>query len=214
MKVIRAITGLPVTERVAPFRRARQTGIVVAALVVGVLLMAGCGGGSPSSGVAHLGSRTSSDSSSSDAGGASSSAPAQAASQGVAYGACIRAHGVPDFPDPQVSATGNSVSVKVRVTSGITGNPHFKSAQQACRKLLPGGGPGSGAGGQLSTREQGEVLKLVACIRAHGVPNLPDPSFADGGVHLPQSVDVRSAAFKAAEQACQSLIPPSLRGGS
>ncbi len=188
------------------------------ALAAIALLAAGCGGSSPSAGVAHLGSSTASITTSStpaaESGGAGSRA-AQAASQGVAYGSCMRAHGVPDFPDPQVSVHGNGVSVKMAVpASAAKDNPKFKSAQQACRKLLPGGGPGSGP--QLSTSEQAQVLKLVACIRTHGVPNLPDPTFTGGGAHLPRSANanVHSAVFKSAEQACQSLIPKSLRGGS
>jgi hypothetical protein len=126
----------------------------------------------------------------------------------------MREHGVPNFPDPKVSTSGNEVKVAIGVTPAITGNPHFKSAQQACRKLLPGGGPGSGSAPQLSTAEQAQVLRFVACVRKHGEPSLPDPTFSGGGVHLPGSIDTNTAAFRAAEQACQSLIPKSLRPGA
>jgi hypothetical protein len=121
----------------------------------------------------------------------------------------MRAHGVRNYPDPKVSVHGNSVSVAAAALPG----PHFNSAQQACRKLLPGGGPGQGANPPLNAQEQAQVLKLAACIRAHGEPNLPDPTFSGGGVHLPKSVNTHSPTFKSAEQACQSLIPSSLRGG-
>ena len=103
----------------------------------------------------------------------------------------------------------------MKVTPGITGNPHFKSAQQACRKLLPGGGPGSGSNHQITPSEQSQYLKAAACIRSHGVPNFPDPTFSGGGVHIEhQNLNESSPAFKAAVHACESLIPGGVHGGS
>jgi hypothetical protein len=121
----------------------------------------------------------------------------------------MRTHGVPGYPDPKVSIHGNGVGVAVAAKPG----PHFTSAQQACRKLLPGGGPREGANRELSSQEQSQVLKLAACMRTHGEPNLPDPTFSGGGVHLPESINTHAPVFKSAEQACQSLIPARLRGG-
>jgi hypothetical protein len=192
--------------------------IMLIAGLAGLALLAGCGGGSHSPSVAQLGSSTSSttSSSSSSAGsGSASSSSGSPDSQAVAYSACMRSHGVPNFPDPQVSSSGNEVKVAVRVTPTITGNPHFKSAQQACSKLLPGGGPGSGSGSnnQISPQEQSQYLKAAACIRSHGIPNFPDPTFSGGGVHVSQKgTNLHSPQVRAAEEACQSLIPGGLHG--
>jgi hypothetical protein len=189
---------------------------LIAGLSALTLLTAGCGGASKSPSVAHLGSSTSSTASSSSSSAGSGGAPTGAASpdsQAVAYSACMRAHGVPNFPDPQVSTNGNEVKVAVRVTPGITGNPKFKSAQQACGKLLPGGGPGSGSNHQISPQEQSQYLKAAACIRSHGIPNFPDPTFSGGGVHVAQKgISLHSPQVRAAEEACQSLIPGGLHG--
>jgi hypothetical protein len=180
------------------------------------LLIAGCGGGTKSPTVAHLGSSTSSTPSSSSAAagsGSSSLSGGSPGSQAVAFAACMRAHGVPNFPDPQVSTSGNEVKVAVRVTPAITGNPHFNSAQQACNKLLPGGGPGKGSGHQISPQEQSQFLKAAACIRTHGIPNFPDPTFSGGGVHVSQQgINLHSPQARAAEEACQALIPGGLHG--
>lgn len=132
----------------------------------------------------------------------------------MAYSACVRAHGVPNFPDPKISTNGNEVKVAIGVTPAITGNPHFKSAQQACSKLLPGGGPGEGSKHQITPSEQAQYLKAAACIRSHGLPNFPDPTFSGGGVHIThQGLNESSPVFKAAVRACESLIPASVRGG-
>ncbi len=189
-------------------------------LIVGLAalatLVAGCGGGTKTPTVAHLGSSTSSSSSSpssSSSAGGSHSGSASPGSEAVAYSACIRAHGVPSFPDPQISVHGNEVSVAQRVTPGITGNPHFNSAQQACRKLLPNGGPGGESSHPISAREQAEYLKAAACIRSHGIPNFPDPTFEGGGVHVShKGLNLHSPQARAAEEACQSLIPGGLHG--
>jgi len=126
----------------------------------------------------------------------------------------MRSHGVPHFPDPEISSSGGGTSIRIHVTpsSGIDpSSPTFKDAQQACRAFAPvEGGHGSGDR-QLSPQEQAQVLKLAACIRMHGEPNLPDPTFAGGGAHLPPTVNTDSPKFKSAEQACASLIPSSLR---
>ncbi len=215
MKATRAIQGPQAPNRPAPPRRARQAGVAAALAALGALALvaAGCGGGSSGSGVAHLGTSTPTSTSSAGSGGGSagSSSPD---SQAVAYSACMRAHGVPNFPDPQISQSGSEVKVAVRVTPGITGNPQFKPAQQACNKLLPGGGPGEGSNHQISPQEQSQYLKAAACIRSHGIPNFPDPTFSGGGVHIPKTagVNLHSPQSRAAEEACQSLIPGGLHG--
>jgi hypothetical protein len=190
---------------------------LIAGISALTLLAAGCGGGGKSPSVASLGGSTSakkSASSSSSAGssGSSSSSGAPGA-QAVAYSACMREHGVSNFPDPRISTSGGEVRVAMRVDPTITGNPHFNSAQQACAKILPEGGPGSGANHQISPREQSQFLKAAACIRSHGIPNFPDPTFSGGGVHVTlKGINPHSPQVRAAEEACQSLIPGGLHG--
>jgi hypothetical protein len=90
------------------------------------------------------------------------------ASAGIKYADCMRAHGVPNFPDPTSAGGGVQLSDAVNTRS-----PAFQSAQSACQKLLPGGLPGHG--GRFATRiEQG--VKMAACMRAHGVTSFPDPT--------------------------------------
>ena len=192
---------------------------LIAGFAALALLAAGCAAGAKSPTVAHLGSSTSSNSSSSGPSGSSSGSSGSPGSstspdsQAVAYSACVRAHGVPNFPDPKVSTHGNEVSVAIAINPAISGNPNFQSAQQACRKLLPGGGPGEGSNHQISPQEQSQYLKAAACIRSHGIPNFPDPTFSGGGVHVSQKgINLHSPQARAAEEACQSLIPGGLHG--
>jgi hypothetical protein len=187
--------------------------LAVALIALGVLVT-GCGGNSPTGGVASLSSHASKTSAtSSTAAGSPGGGESSPGSQAVAYAACMRSHGVANFPDPKVSTNGNEVKVAIGVNPSITGNPQFKSAQQACSKLLGGGGPGSGPNHQISPQEQLQYLKAAACIRSHGIPNFPDPTFSGGGVHIEhQGLNESSPAFKAAVHDCESLIPGGVHG--
>ncbi len=93
-------------------------------------------------------------------------------------------------------------------SSPTAGVAHLGSTKTATTSAT-GGSAASGSGSPGA-----QALKLSACMRSHGEPDLPDPTFTGGGVHLPPSVDTHSATFESAEQACQSLIPSSLRPGA
>jgi hypothetical protein len=128
----------------------------------------------------------------------------------VAYAECMRSHGVPSFPDPQPN--GGFMVHNINPNS-----PQFAAASQACAKLR---GPGMTPAQRKQALAQ--LLKYSACMRAHGVPNFPDPAERDGAVGISISngtrrgangsttstgIDQNSPQFKAAQQACQSLMP-------
>jgi hypothetical protein len=221
----RGVTGRFIEQAPTQYPAKREETTMRATQLIGglaalALLIAGCGGATKTPTVAHLGSSTSSSrssggsgSSSSGSGGSQGSSASQN-SQAVAYSACVRAHGVPNFPDPKISTHGNEVKVAIAINPAISGNPHFKSAQKACSKLLPGGGPGGEGNHQISPQEQSQYLKAAVCIRSHGIPSFPDPTFSGGGVHLPRAagINLHSPQVHAAAEACQSLIPGGLHG--
>jgi hypothetical protein len=153
-----------------PHRR-RRPGLPLAAIIAtAVLAMAGCSsGGSPSS----------------SAGGSMSSPSA------VAYSACMRSHGVPNFPDP---ASGGQIPKADLQQLGVS-TSEYQAAQQACQHLIPA--TGSTAEQQQETQcamadncSQAVVQKwmsglrtLAHCLRSHGEPNWPDPIISSQGSH-------------------------------
>jgi hypothetical protein len=214
--------------------RARQ---LAAAALLSAVLVAGCGGGSGSPTVANVGSPTTSTSSRSDDtttpatsriattsqsstatsnGGASSSPPTQASLEAdeLAFARCMRANGVPNFPDP--SAEGG---FKFAVPVGGPSSPVFRAAQSKCNKLLPGGGlAGPGSGPAPSAQALAHWVRVAQCMRRHGVFNFPDPrttvpshppsgggviSDRDGVILVfPHTIDEQSALFTRAAAAC------------
>ena len=170
---------------------ARTSGALAAAGIV--VLLAGCGGRS-SPGVAHA----SGPAASTDGAPASVSGPRSA----VAYAACMRSHGVAAFPDPGSDgrfSLGGSIDPS---------SPRFQTAQRVCQSLLPTGGASlatQAGSGSVSPQTQRQLLRFARCMRAHGVPNFPDPT--SQGIALSPAIDPKSSQFAAATQACRKLAP-------
>jgi len=150
--------------------------VAVATLVTGVLV-AGCGGSAgspaPASTVASVGSATTSVPSTTTTGGATSSvpaAPSDPASAALAFARCMRANGVPNFPDPQPGGG------FVFNANGINPSaPAVSAARAKCQKLMSGGPPGPGSKTHPSAETLAKLLRIADCMRQHGVPDFPDP---------------------------------------
>ncbi|HEY4452422.1 MAG TPA: hypothetical protein VGN13_12610 [Solirubrobacteraceae bacterium] len=188
-------------------------GVVV--LASAGLLLAGCGGGATSAGVAHLSSSAGGSPASGAATSSTSESRGSTQQKLVAYSKCMRSHGVPGFPEP---TEGRPL---IRVGGPGAANPksaQFQAAQKTCEKLLPNGGAPSPA---VQAKLQEGALKFSRCMRTHGVPGFPDPSTSTGGVELrikssgAGKIDPSSPQFKAAQTACQSDLPrlPDVKGG-
>ena len=157
------------------------------------LAVAGCGGSAPTTAPTSTGAGGGARAISPDAiAGGSAGLRANA----VKFSKCMRAHGVPNFPDP--SSDGQ---LTIKGTGINTNSPVFKGAQSACQSLRSGPG-GVGPSGQKSDMTAAQALALAKCMRAHGDPNFPDPS--SSGVIPPNSVNLSSPAVQSAFQACQS----------
>jgi hypothetical protein len=134
----------------------------------------------------------------------------------VAYSQCMRAHGLPNFPDPdskgRILITGSGPAGQSRADG--PDSPAFRSADNSCKRLRPKGPSGSDRQQQAQ-----QMLKFAQCMRAHGVPNFPDPIVSGGGIQIKlNGVNPNSPQFKSAQQACQSVVPggapPPPPGGS
>ena len=178
----------------------------ILALAAGGLVGAACGG-SPSSGVANLGSTTTTTQTSPSQTTGSGGSTAAKYKAALTYVDCMRSHGVSNFPDP---TSDGQINVDFAhggkdgapVSSGIDRmSPQYISADQTCRHLLPGGVPTAAQNQQALAKE----LKFAQCMRSHGVSNFPDPTNA-GVVHL-IGVDQNSPQYQSAQKVCEALVP-------
>jgi hypothetical protein len=186
---------------------ARTTAAVIATAVV--TLLAACGGRGSSTG-----------SSSSSAGGSTTSPSA------VGYSACMRSHGVPNFPDPESSG----VLPKADAQQLGVGSSQLQRAQRACQDLYPNNG-GAFQEQTQQCEETGDCPQALVqriltvqrqyarCIRSHGVPNWPDPTIDSQGrpyfnvSRAGLSSDyTHSSLFESKDRECERVVSGSSGG--
>lgn len=204
---------------IRPFRMRRTGPVALVILGIGVLAAA-CGGGSPP-GVASIGSTTSTTvavpsggGSTSQGGGSGGASNATSGGVGmggltVAFSACIRAHGIAGFPDPD--SQGN---VQFNPSGAL--NPtssQFQAAQQACASTLPTGSSGKGPSPAERAKMLAAALKFSECMRNHGITDYPDPRVQGDGISMSlkaqggaSNLNPSSPKFQAAQKACSSVL--------
>jgi hypothetical protein len=178
--------------------RLRRAGGVAVAFAAVSVLAAGCGGGAASP--------------------RGSGKPPETTLL-IEFSACLRAHGLPGFPDPQSEAAGGgfpSNSLNPYLNPSARGafalndyTPQFQAAEKHCSSLARASlfimTPA-----QIQAQSQQDLkreLAQVACLRKHGFPDVPDPT-AQGGINIPSSVDMNSPQYAAAAKLCNAPPPP------
>jgi hypothetical protein len=155
-------------------RRAWLPDVLIAAVILALVLLAAvaCSGGSgPSS-----------------AGSGGSPAAGGSVAAAVSYSRCMRSHGVPNYPDPP----GSGQVPKADPQSLGVSTAQLQAAQGSCRQLYPRNGGTLGASLRqceetgncpqaMVHRVMNSMLAFSRCMRAHGVPNWPDPTVDSEG---------------------------------
>jgi len=186
-----------ITPLGGPWRRL----LLAAPAVIGLALAtAACGSGSPK--VASLGTTTTAVPTTAAAGGGASS-------NGGAlpeYAICMRSHGVLSFPEPaSLAAPGAIRAFKGQIAQSVgslASSPRFQAAQRACAKYY---GPPTTSSPQVTPQEMRKLLAVSRCMRAHGVPNFPDPNPSTGDINPPAGISRNSPQVLEALGACSSL---------
>ena len=131
------------------------------------------------------------------------SSPSASVTSRLAYVQCVRAHGVPDYPDPDSNGQEPPGTKELFIS-----NPRFRAASDACRHLLPNGGHPTQTP-QPDALTQAGAVRLAGCMRAHGYATFPDPTIDSVGqpVFNPQGtgIDPHSPQVLATVHRCLSL---------
>jgi hypothetical protein len=146
----------------------RKLRLLVALGLAGLigLVSAGCGSNASSESgtagsTASAGNASAGSPSTGTSGGASTKLTAQ--EKAVKFAECMRANGVPHFPDPDPKGDYNfGVDVSGEV---------WLKAVDACKALKPPGALSS----KRTPKQQSASLRFAQCVRDHGVKDFPDP---------------------------------------
>lgn len=184
--------GVPPTQAQGRCRRRLVAMLTLTAAVACASALAACGSGIGLSGT--------------------STGPGNGAS--LPFAQCMRANGVPNFPDPLPSGgfarTGNNEQT-----------PASQKALKGCIHILKGGSSRQGP----TAAERAAALTYARCMRAHGVPSFPDPVsspanhntnvIVQGGLMFPigSTIDPGSPAFRHADAACGQIPSGTPKGG-
>jgi hypothetical protein len=138
----------------------------------------------------------------------SGSSGASRANTMVNYSRCMRAHGVTGFPDPSNTQGPNAFGIdgyNFNLPATLnTQSPAYVSANQRCQKVISSA---TGSGHQLPARAKQAALAHAECMRQHGVPNFPDPTFSQSGQGITVTsggpgTNAQSPAFRQAQKDC------------
>lgn len=189
---------------------ARRVGLLLSAAMAAVLVT-GCGGGS--SGRTSTRINTSAVTAPTTAAASRTATPdtkARTRPSLLAFAKCMRAHGVPNFPDPKPRVdVPPTRTIQPAPSGGFTANPNspaYQTASNDCRTLADATPVTRAVARQVIAAQ----LKYAVCMRGNGVPNYPDPTGNgelgnDGAIN---GVNQSSPAFQAAEKACSSFLSP------
>jgi hypothetical protein len=169
------------------------------------IVLAACGSSSP---------KNSSSSGSADS-NSSQTDQSQIHSESLRFARCMRANGVPNFPDPPGNGSygvksfaqqsnGRTVSINGVPVSA----PAFRSTLANCNQYLPQ--PPAPTTSQLATI-RALMVTWAKCMRSHGLPHFGDPTVtADGRRIMHGQFNIGSPAYYAARQACDPQLNRSI----
>jgi hypothetical protein len=184
--------------------RSRPVALVASLAVV----LAACGGGAASGGVASLSSDTTVQPQSQ----ASDTAPSEEDAL-LAFAQCMRDNGV-DMADPTDGGSGRIfIGPPPGSRDDATGSPRLdettRAAMEACGDLLDGIRRSFDDLDQTALQDR--MLEYTACMRDNGV-DMPDPDFSEagggpgGGLFRSGQVNPDDPAFQAAQKACSDIL--------
>jgi hypothetical protein len=173
----------------------RSGGLAVLAATAAVIGLAACGG----SGSPHVASL--SNSGANGSGSTTTTLPKGNATQLLdEWASCMRSHGDPNQVDPTIDA--NKV---IHIT--FSGNGPLgigKGANDPCQAYLTAASTALRGGKPLPKPNPAKLEKFSQCMRAHGIPDFPDPSGGGLSIQTQPGSDLNphNATFQNASKLC------------
>jgi len=187
--------------------------ILAAATLAAAVLLAGCAGSGPASPAVPTAAQGGGAAAGQDTG--SRAAALHAAAQ------CIRQHGIPSYADPVLASGGRVYSDSRSIEDAPEGT--INAIQQACGRLAARAGLNPGDEPPAPPQLVQAGVRAAACMRAHGLPNVHDPtaqsSYTPGHGFGMTASEVpaggkASPVYQAAAHACRPLLDDEIRAST
>jgi hypothetical protein len=159
-------------------------------VLLAALALGGCGKADDTAGVATAHGTASASAA------ASGGAPVDEKERALQFATCVRANGIPDFPDPKFNAGGGT---SLNLPPGLD-QAKVDKALAACKKYQVNGGEPS----KLDPERLDKLRAYAKCMRDNGITNFPDPT--DQGIQG-DGLDMDSPSVKAADAKCSKYGP-------
>jgi hypothetical protein len=133
------------------------------------------------------------------------------------WAACMRSHGDPNQVDPTIDA--NKV-IHITFPAGVNGDGPVsigKGTNDPCQAYLTAASTALRGGKPFTRPDPAKLEKFSQCMRAHGIPDFPDPS--GGGLsiqtHPGSDLNPHNATFQNASKLCAKKYNlPGFGGGT
>jgi hypothetical protein len=125
---------------------------------------------------------------------------------------CMRQHGVPTLADPVVDANG---TIHITLPPGLDPSG-YQMKNSACQSLLTAASTALRGGQPIKRPDPSKLLAFSQCMRAHGLPDFPDPTGNGLSISSGPGSDLNpnSSTFQAAQKLCASKVGvPNMGGG-
>lgn len=119
------------------------------------------------------------------------------------FARCLREHGI---NAEAITHPGGGHGLKIEVGPG--GEGAMQAAEKVCARYKPKEGPKGTEPPQVRAEHEEQTRRFAKCMREHGIPVEAAPN---GGIFIKANpgsgISPESPTFKAAQRACRKLLP-------
>jgi hypothetical protein len=125
--------------------------------------------------------------------------------------ACMRSHGDPNQADPTIDTYG---AIHIAIAPNGNDRSFFSGFKQACQTYLHDAITALRVGKPFGQPDTAKLLTFSNCMRAHGIPDFPDPSRTGLVLNGAGDLNPNNPTFRDASKTCTNKTGVQAFGGT